>query len=190
MEHLRKHIQIVFQDPYSSLNPRMTIGQALSEVLRMYPDEMEINDRLANCIEDVQLPADALYKYPHELSGGQRQRVCIARALAVAPQVLICDEIVSALDVSVQAKILNLVQALVRKQNLAILFTAHDLRVVEAFADNVIVLQKGNIVEAASVINLFTNPGHSYTRSLLASIPAAEIVKSDEILMSSSAVKA
>lgn len=167
MGQLREKIQIVFQDPYGSLNPRHTIGQALLEVVKYYPVSLDHRLRVQALLKDVQLSEDTYYRYPHELSGGQRQRACIARALAVDPKILICDEIVSALDVSVQAKILNLILDLRREHNLSILFTTHDLKVVQVFCDQVIVMYQGRIVEEGSVKRVFSSPKHFYTKILL-----------------------
>lgn len=167
MEKLREKIQIVFQDPYGSLNPRLKIGHALLEVVNYYPSTQDSDFRVKMLLQDVELSEDTFYRYPHELSGGQRQRVCIARALAVNPKIMVCDEIVSALDVSVQAKILNLILDLRNKHNLSILFTTHDLKIVKAFCDRVIVMHKGHIVEEGLVNKVFLSPKHSYTKILL-----------------------
>jgi|TARA_Y100000031_G_C8178295_1_gene365167 peptide/nickel transport system ATP-binding protein len=186
MDHLREHIQIIFQDPYSSMNPMMTVSETLEEVIRLYPKTEELNTRMSRLLDRANIPKDALTKYPHELSGGQRQRVCIARSLAVEPEVLICDEIVSALDVSVQAKILNLLKDLAEQKSIAILFTTHDLHVVESFADNVLVMTKGKIAESGSVEDIFQNPANDYTKSLLEAVPGKNHAKESEILMPSS----
>jgi len=168
MGSLRKKIQIIFQDPLSALNPRLTIGQTLTEVLRQY---RSATLSVAVLLEQVQLPSQAAGKYPHELSGGQCQRACIARALAVEPEVLICDEITSSLDVSIQAKILNLMNRIIQRQRVALLFLTHDLHIVHAFADQVLVMHRGRVVESGNVDRVFYHPQKSYTRSLIAAIP-------------------
>ncbi|MFQ6606203.1 MAG: ABC transporter ATP-binding protein [Fidelibacterota bacterium] len=166
-------IQIIFQDPYSSLNPRLTVGKTLQEVLQFHHSDKIPPEEITRLLAAVQLPPVVSQKYPYELSGGQRQRVCIARALAVSPKVLICDEIVSALDVSVQGRILNLLKTLNQEQNLALLFTTHDLRLVRSFAHYVVVMYLGTIVEAADTAKLFRDPQHPYTQALLSSIPGS-----------------
>ena len=166
MSHLRSEIQFIFQDSLSALNPRMTTGQTLNEVLLLHHS----SETVGSLLEQVDLYGEITGKYPHEISGGQRQRVNIARALAVNPQVLICDEIVSALDLSIQAKILNLITSLVRERNLAILFISHDLNVVKAFADSIIVLSKGKIVERGDAQQIMNSPQHHYTQSLISAM--------------------
>ena len=166
MSHLRTEIQYIFQDSLSALNPRMTAGQILNEILLIHHS----NETVDSILEQVDLHEEIAGKYPHELSGGQRQRVNIARALAVNPQVLICDEVVSALDVSIRAKILNLITRLVRERNLAILFITHDLNVVKAFAESIIVLSKGEIVEKGDALQIMESPEHSYTKTLIAAM--------------------
>ncbi len=171
MHDLRGEIQIIFQDALSSLNPRMKIGSAIKDVIKLHHPETDADQELLNLFVKVDLPSDSRNKFPHELSGGQRQRACIARALAVEPKVLICDEVVSALDVSVQAKILNLLLKLVNDDGLSILFTTHDLHVVESFAHRVMVMKSGQIVESGTVQDVFQEPDHDYTQKLLKSIP-------------------
>ena len=176
LRRLRERMQIVFQDPYSSLNPRMTVGDAVEEVLwvhRIGGSGDERQRRVAALLADVGLGAEHSRRYPHELSGGQRQRVGIARALAIGPEMLILDEPVSALDVSVQAQIVNLLDDLQEEHGLAYLFIAHDLAVVHHIADRVAVMYLGEIVEEGAVDALFTDPHHPYTKALLASIPGA-----------------
>lgn len=170
----RKKIQMIFQDPYNSLNPRLTIFQIISEALNIHfpswPSSKQ-NERVAALLDQVGLSADAMARYPHEFSGGQRQRIGIARALAVEPELIICDEPVSALDVSVQAQIINLLQDLQKELNLTYLFIAHDLAVVEHISDRVIVMTEGKIVEEASAHDICHNPQHPYTQKLLAAVP-------------------
>jgi ABC-type microcin C transport system duplicated ATPase subunit YejF len=170
----RAAIQIVFQDPFSSMNPRMLVGEIIAEGLRALRPEMpnaERETRVRNFLKRVELPEDAMYRYPHEFSGGQRQRICIARALAVEPKVIICDEPTSALDVSVQKQIIELLKTLQREQGMSYLFITHDLGVVAEIADDVAVMFKGKIVEIGHVRQVLTAPKHSYTQKLLAAIP-------------------
>ncbi len=177
LRRLRERIQIVFQDPYSSLNPRITVADTLTEVLgvhRIGSSGGERRDRVAALLADVGLGAEHARRYPHELSGGQRQRVGIARALAVDPELLVLDEPVSALDVSVQAQIVNLLEDLQEERGLAYLFVAHDLAVVHHAADRVSVMYLGEIVEEGTVHEVFDEPHHPYTRALLASIPGED----------------
>jgi len=172
---LRREMQIVFQDPFSSLNPRLTVGSILAEPLDIHRPELsrpEKRDRSVGLLKKVGLPEDAIGRYPHEFSGGQRQRVGIARALAAEPRFLICDEPVSALDVSVQAQIVNLLQDLQDELGLTYLFIAHDLAVVEHVSDHVLVMYHGKIVESAPADQIYRAPQHPYTRELLAAAPA------------------
>ena len=172
----RREIQLVFQDPWGSLNPRMRIGTALREPLfvhRLLPRAAQA-DRVAELLSLVGLPADMARRYPHELSGGQRQRVGIARALATEPRLVVADEPVSALDVSVRAQIVNLLADLQRRLGLAMLFIAHDLALVEQLADRVAVMHLGKIVELGASASLFAAPQHPYTVSLLASVPVPD----------------
>lgn len=170
---LRRHVQMVFQDPYGSLNPRLTVGATLEEGMiahRLYP-RAERRKRIGQLLERVGLQASAAARYPHAFSGGQRQRIGIARALAVEPALVVCDEAVSALDVSVQAQIINLLLELQRERNLAYLFISHNLAVVARVSQRVAVMHQGKIVEMADSADLFQRPAHPYTRSLLAAIP-------------------
>jgi peptide/nickel transport system ATP-binding protein/oligopeptide transport system ATP-binding protein len=170
----RKKIQIIFQDPYNSLNPRLSIFEIIGEALEIHFPEMSRADRrgrVAELLEKVGLKSSHLDRYPHEFSGGQRQRVGIARALAVNPEFIVCDEPVSALDVSVQAQIVNLLQDLQEELGLTYLFIAHDLAVVEHISDFVLVMNQGKIVEAASAEAIYENPQHDYTRKLLSAVP-------------------
>ncbi len=166
---IRRKMQIIFQDPFGSLNPRQTIGQALMEIEKVILNSHD-QGKTWELLEAVQLPRSCFNRYPHELSGGQRQRACIARALAVNPKVLICDEIVSSLDVSLQAKIINLLLDLRSSRSLTILFTTHDLNLVEVFCDYVVVMYRGRIMEQGSVQNVFSTPRHPYTKDLLAAV--------------------
>jgi oligopeptide/dipeptide ABC transporter ATP-binding protein len=169
---LRKEIQIVFQDPYSSLNPRMTVGASIGEGVRIagIADRTARRKRIARLLDMVGMPAAAADRYPHEFSGGQRQRVGIARALSVDPTLIICDEPVSALDVSIQAQIINLLKDLQAELDLSYLFISHDLNVVSYLCSRVCVMYQGQIIEAAPAADLFDQPRHPYTHALLASI--------------------
>jgi len=169
---LRREIQIVFQDPYSSLNPRMTVGTSIGEGVRIagLADRAERQKRITRLLDMVGMPAASSDRYPHEFSGGQRQRIGIARALSVDPALIICDEPVSALDVSIQAQIINLLKDLQEELNLSYLFISHDLNVVSYLCNRVCVMYQGKIVEAAPAADLFDQPRHPYTHALLASI--------------------
>lgn len=169
-----RRVQMMFQDPYSSLNPRMTTGQILSEALSVHDmrPSTQIPARVGELLELVRLPQDAADKLPHEFSGGQRQRVAIARALAVEPEVLIADELVSALDVSVQAQVVNLLLELQERLNLTILFVAHDLRLVRHVSNRVAVIYLGRIVEIGDSEALFSQPSHPYSQALLSAAPS------------------
>jgi oligopeptide transport system ATP-binding protein len=173
MRQLRRRIQIIFQDPVGSLNPRMTIAQIVGETLRVHglAGRSEWRDRVAVLLGKVGLPAEAMNRYPHEFSGGQRQRIGIARALALSPDLIVCDEPVSALDVSIQSQILNLLQDLQDELHLSYLFIAHNLAVVEHFCDDVAVMYLGKIVEQASSNRLYADPRHPYTQALLMAVP-------------------
>ena len=173
MRALRPKLQIVFQDPYSSLNPRLTIGDAIAEPLRVHKkkDVKDIKAQVLDLMVQVGLDPDWYGRYPHELSGGQRQRVCIARALILQPELVVCDESVSALDVSVQAQVLNLLNDLKERHGLTYLFITHDLSVVHYLADRIMVMQKGKLVESGTPDELFRNPQSDYTRSLIEAIP-------------------
>ena len=172
---LRREIQMIFQDPFGSLNPRFTIGEIVGEALEIHFPKMTLSDRVdrvAELLKLVGLKAEMMRRYPHEFSGGQRQRIGIARALAVEPRFIVCDEPVSALDVSVQAQIVNLLQDLQEQFGIAYLFIAHDLAVVEHISDHVLVMHHGKIVESAPAAEIYNNPQHEYTKTLLAAVPA------------------
>ena len=171
----RKKIQVIFQDPFGSLNPRMTIFKILAEPLEIHFKAMtraEQVERISELLREVGLDPDTMHRYPHQFSGGQRQRIGIARALAVEPEFIICDEPVSALDVSVQAQVVNLLQDLQERLGLTYLFIAHDLAVVEHISDTVLVMTEGKIVEQADAESIYKNPQHPYTQKLLSAIPA------------------
>jgi peptide/nickel transport system ATP-binding protein len=170
----KRRIQIIFQNPYASLNPRFTVGQILLEPMRIHGigrDDRERTNTVHALLERVGLPAQAFHRYPHEFSGGQRQRIAIARCLTMKPEILVCDESVSALDVSVQAQVLNLLQDLQDEFRLSYIFISHDLSVVRYIADRVMVMHQGSVVEMADSDELYRNPRHPYTQSLLAAIP-------------------
>ena len=170
---LRRSIQMIFQDPYGSLNPRIKIGDLLSEPLKVHQLEKgnEINKRVLFLLSSVGLPGNAIHKYPHEFSGGQRQRIGIARALALRPELIICDEAVSALDVSIQAQILNLLKDIQEEFQLTYLFISHDLKIVHYFCDRIMVMKQGKILESGSASTIFHHPQNEYTRALINAIP-------------------
>lgn len=170
----RKRVQMVFQDPYSSLNPSKKIFDAFDEPLKVHGCGKNAEDRkaiMAHTLDMVNLRPDYLYRYPHEFSGGQRQRICIARALCIQPEMVVCDEPVSALDVSIQAQVLNLMKDIQRKMGLTYIFIAHDLSVVQYMSDRIMVMYLGRVVEIADAKNLHLNPLHPYTNALMSAVP-------------------
>lgn len=174
MQHIRKEIQMVFQDPYASLNPRQSVGESVGEGLlyhKIVSDKKEQRHHVAEVMRQIGLSPDVMDRYPHQFSGGQQQRLCIGRAIAMRPKMIICDEAVSALDISVQAQILNLLVELQEKMGLSYLFISHDLSVVRHICDRVIVMYKGVIVEEGTAEEVFNRPKEPYTQSLLKAIP-------------------
>ncbi len=176
IRHIRRHMHMIFQDPYASLNPRMTVLDIVAEplVCNNISRGSELRDRVRHLLEVVGLEVKHMSRYPHAFSGGQRQRIGIARSLAANPELIICDEAVSALDVSVQAQVLNLLQELQEKFNLTYLFIAHDLAVVEHIADRVAVMYVGRMMELADTADLYSSPKHPYTEALMSAVPKAD----------------
>lgn len=175
--NFRKQVQMVFQDPYSSLNPVKKIYNAFEEPLKAhgYQKREEREEIMKNMMQMVNLQPEYIYRYPHEFSGGQRQRICIARALCINPSVVICDEPVSALDVSIQAQVLNLMKEIQKKMNLSYIFIAHDLSVVEYMSDRIVVMYLGKVMEIATSEELSNRPLHPYTEALLSAVPIPKI---------------
>ena len=174
----RKRMQIIFQDPYASLNPRQSIEQALTEpmlVHRIGSSQSERRDRIVALLEEVGLGAEFLLRYPHEFSGGQRQRISVARALVVEPEFIVCDECVSAMDVSVQAQVLNLLRELQNRRNLTYLFISHDLSVVKFMSDEMMVMKNGKVMESGNAETIYMNPQSKYTQELLDAIPKTSL---------------
>jgi oligopeptide transport system ATP-binding protein len=186
MRALRREMQIIFQDPYASLNPRMTVGSIIGEPLEIHKiaKGSEKEERVASLLQKVGLRAEDMRKYPHEFSGGQRQRIGIARALALNPKLIVCDEPVSALDVSIQAQVINLLEDLQAEFGLSYLFIAHNLNVVEHISNRVAVMYLGQIVELASDQELYKNPQHPYTEALLSAVPIPDpTIKKKRIIL-------
>lgn len=174
MREMRRKMQIIFQDPFASLNPRMTVGNIIAEPIKIHglaKSSADINRRVVKLLDLCGLRAEAVNRYPHEFSGGQRQRICIARALAVEPEFIVCDEPVSALDVSIQAQIVNLLQDLQDELKLTYLFIAHDLQVIEHISNRVAVMYLGRMAELAEADELYEKPQHPYTKALFSAIP-------------------
>jgi peptide/nickel transport system ATP-binding protein len=179
LKSLRKEVQLIFQDPYSSLNPRLTIGSAIVEPMKVHgilSTDHHRKDKVIELLEKVNLQADHFNRYPHEFSGGQRQRIVIARALALNPSFIVCDESVSALDVSVQAQVLNLLNDLKKEFGFTVIFISHDLSVVRYISDRIMVMNKGKIEESGEADSIYFNPQSAYTKNLIASIPKGEVV--------------
>ena len=183
MREMRKEMQIIFQDPYASLNPRMTVADIVGEPLDIHnlvSNKRERNERVRELLDSVGLTVEQMNRYPHEFSGGQRQRIGVARALAVSPKLIIADEPVSALDVSIQAQVINILQDLQQEFGLTYLFIAHDLSVVKHISDRVAVMYLGKIVEMTAKEDLYSNPLHPYTQSLLSAIPIPDPTVNNE----------
>lgn len=181
----RSAMQIIFQDPYASLNPRMTVGEIIAEPLdiQLRIDVEEKRKRVLETMQIVGLNAKYYNRYPHEFSGGQRQRIGIARAIILRPEVIVCDEPVSALDVSIQAQVINLLQELQEKMGIAYIFISHDLSVIKHVSDRIIIMYLGHIVETAAKKDIYENPAHPYTKALLSAIPVIEKGKKEKIIL-------
>jgi oligopeptide/dipeptide ABC transporter ATP-binding protein len=183
LRRLRRHMQIIFQDPYASLNPRMSVADIVGESLkvhRLVRGRRALEERVRELLVKVRLDSSYVNRYPHEFSGGQRQRIGIARALSLSPKFIVCDEAVSALDVSIQAQVINLLMDLREELGLSYLFVAHDLSVVRHISDRVAVMYLGKIVEQGRTVDLFKRPGHPYTRALLSAVPVADPTRRSE----------
>ena len=177
MRQLRRRLQIIFQDPYSSLNPRMTIGEAIAEPIRAHNlarNKKECLHKVINLLEKVGLNESQYNRYPHEFSGGQRQRIVIARTLALEPEFIICDESVSALDVSIQAQVLNLLNKLKNEFGLTYIFISHDLSVVRYLSDRILIMKEGEIIESGEADGLYLSPKEPYTKKLIEAIPGKQ----------------
>jgi peptide/nickel transport system ATP-binding protein len=173
LKNLRRHIQLIFQDPYSSLNPRLTVGDAIAEVLKVHNvgDGRGVRQQVIELLEKVSLKTEHFDRYPHEFSGGQRQRIVIARALALRPSFIVCDESVSALDVSVQAQVLNLLNDLKKEFGFTVVFISHDLAVIRYISDRILVMNKGKIEEIGAAADVYEHPESPYTKKLIEAIP-------------------
>ena len=179
MKEFRKSVQLIFQDPYASLNPRMTVGEIIREPMvihHVYPTRQEQDERVVELLRIVGLRPDHIRRYPHEFSGGQRQRISIARTLALNPEFIVCDEPISALDVSIQAQIINLLKRIQKEMGIAYLFIAHDLSMVKHISDRIGVMYLGHMVELGSSRELYAKPMHPYTRALLSAVPIPDPV--------------
>ena len=190
-QEFTKKVQMIFQDPQASLNPRMTVGDIIAEgidIHKLAANKQERNEKVFNLLETVGLNREHASRFPHEFSGGQRQRIGIARALAVDPEILVCDEPISALDVSIQAQVVNLLKDLQKERNLTLLFIAHDLSMVKYISDRVAVMYRGKIVELGTPSNVYDNPIHIYTKSLISAVPVADpsYIKIEKIVMDES----
>lgn len=185
MKAVRRDLQVIFQDPFGSLNPRHTVGYIIAEPLVVHHvgDRQARAKRVAELLNIVGLPEDAASRYPHEFSGGQRQRIAIARALALEPKLLVADEAVSALDVSIQSQIINLIAELRQKMNLAILFISHDLSVIRHVSDRIAVMYLGRIVETGPTEAIMTAPKHPYTQALLSAVPRPGVTRADRVIL-------
>ncbi len=185
MKAVRRDLQVIFQDPFGSLNPRHTVGYIIAEPLVVHHvgDRQARARRVAELLNIVGLPEDAASRYPHEFSGGQRQRIAIARALALEPKLLVADEAVSALDVSIQSQIINLIAELRQKMNLAILFISHDLSVIRHVSDRIAVMYLGRIVEIGPTEAIMTAPKHPYTQALLSAVPRPGVTRADRVIL-------
>ena len=188
MRYLRRDLQLIFQDPYSSLNPRMTVGQIIGEGLQAHKlfkkGDEKMQDYIMETMEKCGLASYFIHRYPHQFSGGQRQRIGIARSLAVNPKFVVCDEAVSALDVSIQSQIINLLLDLKEQNNLTYLFISHDLSVIKYISDRIGVMYLGNMMELADTQSLFAHPYHPYTEALLSAIPTTDVdAKKESIIL-------
>jgi oligopeptide/dipeptide ABC transporter ATP-binding protein len=184
MNRLRERIQVIFQDPLSSLNPRMTVIDIVTEGLSQFKKiEGSLKEHAGRLLKEVGLAADSIYRFPHEFSGGQRQRISIARAISLRPEFIICDEAVSALDVSIQAQVLNLLISLQQRHQLSYLFISHDLSVVSNIADRIAVMYLGQIVESGKTLDIIQTPLHPYTKALIEAVPVPGEIRSRRILL-------
>ncbi|NEZ58044.1 ATP-binding cassette domain-containing protein, partial [Adonisia turfae] len=191
MRKLRREMQVIFQDPFSSLDPRMSIGQAIAEPLKIHKvirSRRNLQERVAYLLERVDIDPGCVNRFPHEFSGGQRQRICIARALALNPKFIICDESVSALDVSVQAQVLNLLKELQEEFGLTYVFISHDLGVVKFMSDRIMVMNRGRLEELGPADEIYNNPQQAYTKQLISAIPAGTLERIQELQVARGAI--